>query len=185
MISVLMSKLGIIKLFSGSGRSPGEGHGNLLQCSCLENPTGRGAWRATVRGVAKSQTGLSGSHTHTPHEVSVKTIIEVLFSHSLVSSFCDPMDCSLPGSSVHGILQARILEGAASRGCNLPLLHGQADSLPLSLKGSLTVLGLVIFCIFFWVRIRGLFIHNYKCCASCKVTENPSSRVTPGSGQQH
>ena len=113
MISVLMSKLGIIKLFSGSGRSPGEGHGNLLQCSCLENPTGWGAWRATVRGVARSQTGLSGSHTHPPHKVGVKTIIELLLSHSFVSSFCDPMDHSPPGSSVHGILQARILEWAA------------------------------------------------------------------------
>jgi len=29
---------------SGSGRSPGGGHGNTLQCSCLENPVGRGAW---------------------------------------------------------------------------------------------------------------------------------------------
>ena len=36
-------------------RSLGEGHGNLLQCSCLENPTDNGAWRATVHGVAKSQ----------------------------------------------------------------------------------------------------------------------------------
>ena len=35
---------------------PGEGHGNLLQCSCLENPADRGAWRATVHGVTKSQT---------------------------------------------------------------------------------------------------------------------------------
>ena len=35
----------------GSGRSPGGGHGNPLQCSCLENPTDRGAWRATVHGV--------------------------------------------------------------------------------------------------------------------------------------
>ena len=48
MISVLMSKLGIIKLFSGSGRSPGEGHGNLLQYSCLGNPLGRGDCQATV-----------------------------------------------------------------------------------------------------------------------------------------
>ena len=40
----------------GSGRLPGEGNGNLLQCSCLENPVDRGAWRATVRGVAKSWT---------------------------------------------------------------------------------------------------------------------------------
>ena len=37
----------------GSGRSPGEGKGSPLQCSCLENPTGRGAWRATVHGVAR------------------------------------------------------------------------------------------------------------------------------------
>ena len=43
----------------GLGRSPGEGNGNLLQHSCLENPTGRGAWQATVHGVAKSRTGLS------------------------------------------------------------------------------------------------------------------------------
>ena len=43
----------------GSGRSPGEGNGNPLQCSCLENPMDRGAWRATVRGVAKSWTRLS------------------------------------------------------------------------------------------------------------------------------
>ena len=43
----------------GSGRSPGEGNGNPLQYSCLENPTDGGAWWATVHGVAKSQTGLS------------------------------------------------------------------------------------------------------------------------------
>ena len=38
------------------GRSPGEGHGNPLQYSCLENPMDRGVWWATVHGVAKSQT---------------------------------------------------------------------------------------------------------------------------------
>ena len=43
----------------GSGRSPGEGNGNPLQYSCLENPMDGGAWRATVHGVAKSQTRLS------------------------------------------------------------------------------------------------------------------------------
>ena len=43
----------------GSGRSPGDGNGNLLQYSCLENPMDRGAWRATVHGVLKSQTRLS------------------------------------------------------------------------------------------------------------------------------
>ena len=43
----------------GLGRSPGEGNGNPLQYSCLENPMDGGAWEATVLGVAKSQTGLS------------------------------------------------------------------------------------------------------------------------------
>ena len=41
------------------GRSPGEGNGNPLQYSCLENPTEGGAWWATVHQVAKSQTQLS------------------------------------------------------------------------------------------------------------------------------
>ena len=43
----------------GSGRSPGEGNGNPLQYSCLENPMYGGAWWATVHGVAESQTRLS------------------------------------------------------------------------------------------------------------------------------
>ena len=42
----------------GLERSPGGGHGNLLQYSCLENPKNRGAWWDTVHGVAKSQTQL-------------------------------------------------------------------------------------------------------------------------------
>ena len=49
----------------GSGRSPGEGHCNPLQYSCLENPKDRGAWRATVHGAAKSQTRLSNFHSLT------------------------------------------------------------------------------------------------------------------------
>ena len=43
----------------GLERSSGEGNGNLLQDSCLENHMDRGAWQATVLGVAKSQTRLS------------------------------------------------------------------------------------------------------------------------------
>ena len=42
----------------GLGKSPGGGHGNLLQYSCRENPMDRGAWRATVHGAAQSRTGL-------------------------------------------------------------------------------------------------------------------------------
>ena len=41
-----------------SGGSPGRGHDNPLQCSCLENPMDRGAWQAVVHGAAKSQTRL-------------------------------------------------------------------------------------------------------------------------------
>ena len=41
---------------SGSGRFPGVGNGNPLQCSCLENSMDRGTWWATVRGIPKSLT---------------------------------------------------------------------------------------------------------------------------------
>ena len=51
--------MGDPSLIPGSGRSPGEGNGNPLQYACLENPMDRGAWQATVHGVAKNQTRLS------------------------------------------------------------------------------------------------------------------------------
>ena len=50
---------GDVGLIPGLGRSPGEENGNPFQYSCLENPMDGGAWRATVRGVAKSRTRLS------------------------------------------------------------------------------------------------------------------------------
>ena len=49
---------GDLSLIPGLGRSPGEGNGNPLQYSCLENPMDGGAWWATVHGVTKSQTQL-------------------------------------------------------------------------------------------------------------------------------
>ena len=48
----------------GSGRSPGGGHGKPPQYSCLENPMDRGAWQATVHGVAVSDMTEATSHTH-------------------------------------------------------------------------------------------------------------------------
>ena len=48
----------------GLGRSPGEGNGDSLQYSCLENPMGGGVWQATVHGVTKSQTQLSDFTFH-------------------------------------------------------------------------------------------------------------------------
>ena len=54
------------------GRSPGGGHGNPLQCSCLENPMDRGAWQAKVRRVTKSwtRTLLKRLSTQAPIRVS-------------------------------------------------------------------------------------------------------------------
>ena len=49
----LPANAGDVILIPGSGRSPGEGNGKLLQYSCLENPMDRGAWGATVHGIAR------------------------------------------------------------------------------------------------------------------------------------
>ena len=48
---------GDVGLIPRSGRRPGGGHGNPLQYSCLENPMDRGAWQATVHGIAKEYNG--------------------------------------------------------------------------------------------------------------------------------
>ena len=93
----------------GSGRSPGKENGNPLQYSYLENPMDSGDWRATVYGVAKSQA------------TKWLTLNNFLFIGrcccplvaQLYPLFCDPMDYSSPGSSIHETLQARILEWIA------------------------------------------------------------------------
>ena len=56
----------------------GEGNGNSLQYSCLENPMDGGAWKATVHGVAKSRTGLS-NFTFTFFFSSLITVSVLLF----------------------------------------------------------------------------------------------------------
>ena len=56
MVKNLPAKAGDVRdsgSIPGSGRSPGGGHGNPLQCFCLQNPMDRGAWQATVHRVAK------------------------------------------------------------------------------------------------------------------------------------
>ena len=142
----------------------GEGNGNPLQCSCLENPRDGGAWSAAVSGVTQSQTRLkrlsSSSSRYKNYSTSrtsnenfslpinnlfmcmcsqltrvlpsspertlsfkdqrdLSLFSKVWFARAcvLVTQSCptlgDPMYCSPPGSSVHGILQARILEWVA------------------------------------------------------------------------
>ena len=92
-------------LIPGSGRPPRGGNVNPFQYSCLENSMDRGAWHAAVRWGGKEQTRLS-MHTQ---KVYIIWCVCVLVNQSSLT-FCDPMDYSLPGSSIHGILQARILE---------------------------------------------------------------------------
>ena len=52
-------------MIPGLGRSPGGGHGNPLQYSCLKNSMDRGVWWVTVHGVAKSHKSLKDFHFHT------------------------------------------------------------------------------------------------------------------------
>ena len=78
------------------GRSPGGGHGNPLQYSCLENPMDRGAWWATVHGIAKTQTQLKQLSTHAHIKVYKgkrllfwrKTIRERLHTRGVLKEWC-------------------------------------------------------------------------------------------------
>ena len=106
----------------GLGRSPGEGHGNPLQYSCLENPMDRGVWKAEGLRVAQSQTWLkllSRSSRSIPHwmvrgeqhelgdwhwhiyTTDTKYQFSPVQSLSLVLTFCNPMDCGTPVLPVH------------------------------------------------------------------------------------
>ena len=119
----------------------GEGNGNPLQCSCLENPRDGGAWWAAIYGVTQSGTRLkrlSSSSILKSRDVTLPTMVHIVkamafpvvvygceswtikktaaaAARSLQScpTLCDPIDCSPPGSSVHGIFQARVLEWGA------------------------------------------------------------------------
>ena len=87
---------GAPSLIPGLGRSPGEGNGNPLQDYCLGSPMDRGAWESIVHGITKSQTQLSNWAA-----AAAKSLQSCL-------TLCDPIDGLLPGSSVPGILQARL-----------------------------------------------------------------------------
>ena len=96
-----------------------EGNGTPLQYSCLGNPMDRGAWRATVHGVAKSRTWLSistiratkeiidwwGRETHKEALFSLSFSL-LLFSRSVRSTFCNPMDCGMQASLSFTISQS-------------------------------------------------------------------------------
>ena len=103
----------------------GEGNGNPLQCSCLENPRDGGAWWAAVYGVVQSQTRLKGRQRMRwldgitdSMDMSLRELRELVMdswghkesgtTEGLISSvthscpnICDTMDCSTPGFPVH------------------------------------------------------------------------------------
>ena len=100
----------------GLGRSPQGENGNQFQYSCLENPMDRGAWRATYSpwGLRAILGFLSpGSQSVSSRSVEIAQLHVRAKSLQLFPAFCDPMDCSPPGPSVHGILQARTQEWVA------------------------------------------------------------------------
>ena len=75
-----------VALVLGWGRSPGVGHGNPLQYSCLRNPMDRGVWRAIVQRVTKSQIGLKQLSTHKNWYIEIILVYNIL--KRTFSSFC-------------------------------------------------------------------------------------------------
>ena len=73
--------------FPGSGSSPGGGHGNPLQYSCLENPMDRGAWRAVIHRVTKSQAWLK--------RLSTRTFSSKLLSHPGCHTTLSSVSCTI------------------------------------------------------------------------------------------
>ena len=76
---------GTADLIPGLGRSPGEGNGNPLQRSCLENPMDREAWGATVHGLLKSQTCLKNNDKESTMVCVVKAVVFPVVMHECES----------------------------------------------------------------------------------------------------
>ena len=100
MVKCLAYNGGDLGSIPGEGRSSGEGNGNPLQYSCLENPMDRGAWWATVHGVAKSWTRLS-DFTSLYIQIHGKISLEECKLLSLVMSL---------GCVLHEVGQERVVE---------------------------------------------------------------------------
>ena len=183
--------MGDTGLILGSERSPGEGSGNSLQYSSLENPPwghkdmtewltlydslfppGHSTplpsrWSPWMNILPKVT--LSGHSLHhdtlsslKPVNFSYTTLLCMLVAQSCLT-LCDPRDCSLPGSSVHGILQATILECVVfsfSRGYSRPRDRTQVSCLASRFFTS-------------WVTWEVVFLDNslYMKFFICRVTE--------------
>ena len=91
----LPANAGDLGSIPGLGRAPGEGNGNPLQYSCLENPMDRGAWWATVHGVAKSRTRLKQLST-TQHSIHWKDWCWSWSSNALATWWKEPTHWKRP-----------------------------------------------------------------------------------------
>ena len=95
----------------------GEGNGNPLQCSCLENPRDGGAWWAAVHRVPQGRTWLKRLSSSSSRELDLTCCNKNLTQTKMTSHFsygwlfCNPMGCNPPGFSVHGILRQGFWSG--------------------------------------------------------------------------
>ena len=118
----------------GSGRSPTRGNSNPLQYSCLGNPMDRGAWRATVYGVAKSRTRLSTHSRNMPQmsfqrriNIKVNTQVSNRLRHTL-RSILSLLTRVSPALSVLGSDWPWGVQ--RSRGAGVPSVHSTAQQWP-------------------------------------------------------
>ena len=112
----------------GLGRPPGEGNGNPLQYSCLENSMDRGAWWTTVYGVAKIRTWLT-------ERIARKTIQAQFGYHMSLPqnfSFQNPLDVKKPGKKLWTMKEANVSLGFSGGSAvkNPPVSAGDLGSVP-------------------------------------------------------
>ena len=108
----------------GSGRSPGGGHGNLLQYSCLENPMDREAWCAEVHRVTQNQTWLKWLGTHIPPMLCVSVRPWISYSNAEFISMSDQI--------LRPPLEEKTVNGDGLRFRNI---YGLKEGLPWWLSG--------------------------------------------------
>ena len=114
------ANVGEVGSIPGSGISPGEGNGNPCQYSCLENSMDRGAWWATVHGVAKSRTWLKQLNN------------SINFTLLCCAVLCLVAQMHLTGVGCHALLQGIF----PTQGSNPGLLHCRCILYHLSYQGS-------------------------------------------------
>ena len=134
------------------GRSPGEGTGNRLQCSCQENSIDRGAWWAAVHGVLKSRTQLSDQHFHCLssfqrcNTASQTTVTAYLYQPlpPTATRLYLPLETLLPGAQAHQFSSVQFSRSVVSDSlrphesqharppCPSPTPGVHSDSRPLS-----------------------------------------------------